>query len=241
MSGAGELAAVAAYRVGSGYVTLASNAEHVKIPELLTTRPEDESLWGERRRWSAAAIGPGFGVSPETASLMRRLLNLGESRIVVDADAITVAAQERLFPMPPTWILTPHAGELSRILDVDAADIEADRFRYAREAALKTGAIVLLKGFRTLVSDGTNTNVIASGNPALAKAGTGDALTGMITGLLAQGLEPIDAASLGAYLHGRLADEWVKGGNSALSLVASDLAKDLPALLGRLARRGRVD
>lgn len=243
MWGAGLLSSGSAYRVGAGYVTLASFEEPTPVlseaPEILTARIEDEKIWSSSR-WKVAAIGPGLGTGDETADLLRKLKTRAENgdlrSVVVDADAITVAANHDLFPFPKSWILTPHAGELSRVIGVDSKTIEDDRFRFALEGARKAGCHLLLKGFRTVISDGERRVVVLSGNAALAKAGTGDVLTGMITGLLAQGLPSFRAAALGAWLHGRMADEWVQEGNGRESLEASDLGKLLPGLLGRLAR-----
>lgn len=237
MWGAGILATNAAYRMGSGYVTLASHEDPKELvsrePEVLTANANDERLWSAPR-WTAAAIGPGLGVSDQTEELLRRLVASGCPNVVVDADAITVAAKCGMFPLPSTWILTPHAGELSRILGVSAQEIEADRFHAAEKAAERTGCIVLLKGFRTVVAKGARTWVIGSGNSTLAKAGTGDVLAGMIVGLLAQGLKPVQAAATAAYVHGLIADEWVKSGRSRSSLIAKDLYEILPSLLARL-------
>lgn len=240
MWGASVLTSTAAYRVGAGYVTLASNENPKellkRIPEVLTASAEDEKLWKTPRPWTAAAIGPGLGVSEETEALLRRLIGTGAERVVVDADAITVAAKRNLFPLPRTWIITPHAGELARVLGISAQEIEADRFTAVEKATNLTGCVVLLKGFRTLVSHGERTWVIDAGNSTLAKAGTGDVLTGMIVGLLAQGLSPLKAAAAGAYVHGRMADEWVASGRSRSSLVASDLFELIPGLLARLEK-----
>ncbi len=237
MWGAGVLSAHAAYRMGAGYVTLASSGELMELsatePEILTADAFDERIWNSPR-WRAAAVGPGLGVSDQTEELLRRLVASGCPNVVVDADAITVAAQRGLFPFPPTWILTPHTGELSRILGMSAEEIEADRFEAVRRATERTGCIVLLKGFRTIVARGPCAWVIGSGNSTLAKAGTGDVLTGMIVGLLAQGLRPLRAAAAAAYVHGRLADDWVKTGRSKSSLVAKDLYEMLPGLLAKL-------
>lgn len=241
--GAGLLSSDSAYRVGAGYVTLASFEEPTPVltesPEILTARIDDEKIW-TNARWRVAAVGPGLGTGDETANLLRRLKERSEKgeldAVVVDADAITVAAKQNLYPFPKSWILTPHAGELSRVLGVDSKTIESDRYRYVLEGSKKAGCHVVLKGFRTVVCDGEKTVVILSGNEALAKAGTGDVLTGMITGLLAQKLSPLKAAACGAWLHGRIADEWVREGNGRGSLEASDLGKLLPPLLGRLAR-----
>jgi NAD(P)H-hydrate epimerase len=242
MYGAGVLAATSAYRVGAGYVTLASHVEPTHIvagtPEILTGRASDDRLWRDHR-WTAAAIGPGLGIEGEaTYQLLMLLKSVSASRVVVDADAITVASQRKLWPLPTSWILTPHAGELARILGVSAKEVENDRFHFAREGAKLTGCHLLLKGFRTVLAStlesGVRCTVVLAGNGALAKAGTGDVLTGIVTGLLAQGLPPRRAALTGAYIHGRIADEWVRSGQAKASLVASDVSGVLPTLLERL-------
>ena len=240
MWGAGLLAASAAYRMGAGYVTLASHEEPLEIlrdtPEILTARADNEALW-KHRKWTAVAIGPGLGTGSETARLVRRLIDeAGDVPVVADADALTVIAKEKIAKLPASWILTPHAGELQRLIDVPSKTIESDRFHYAREAAMSYGCHVLLKGFRTVVSNGEKNWVVTSGNAALAKAGTGDVLTGMIVSLAAQGLPALQAATTAAYVHGRMADEWVRAGSSRGSLTASDLREILPQLLARLAQ-----
>lgn len=245
MYGAGVLAATAAYRVGSGYVTLASHEEPREItgshPEILTGVAMDERFW-RAPKWSAVAIGPGLGSGGGmTHELLKRLIARPGARVVVDADALFIAQANDLWPLPKDWILTPHAGELARILGVQASAIEDDRLHFAREAAKFTGCHVLLKGFRTVLASNiegqARATVVLSGNAALAKAGTGDVLTGMIAGLLAQGLPPRRAALTGAYLHGLVADEWLRSGRSQSSLVASDVCEVLPALLKRLEVR----
>ena len=188
--GAGILASTSAFRMGAGYVQWASFTppyESLKeIPEVLTGSVDDEALW--KGKFSAVAIGPGLGGGAPTARLIERLKSMGVSGVVAGG-AITACAGHDLFPLPPNWVITPHAGELSRILKVGAADIERDRFRAAIQAFEKARCHVLLKGFRSVLAFGTRTMVIHSGNSALAKAGTGDVLTGMIGALLAQRLE----------------------------------------------------
>jgi ADP-dependent NAD(P)H-hydrate dehydratase / NAD(P)H-hydrate epimerase len=242
MWGAGLLSASSASRVGAGYVTLASHEEPLEVlrdsPEILTAYANDEALW-KRKKWTAVGIGPGLGTDDRTHRLLCRLIQENDAPVVADADAITVIAEGRLWPLPPNWVITPHAGELARILKdtgVSARDIEGDRFRFATEAAERLGCHVLLKGFRTVVASGGKAAVILSGNAALAKAGTGDVLTGMIVGLMAQGLRPSAAAMCGAYIHGKMADEWVRSGRFAGSLQASDLREILPGLMAKLAR-----
>lgn len=234
--GAAVLSAQAAYRTGLGYLTLASSADPspftVQIPEVLTALIGDTQLW--KKSFNAIGVGPGLGVTDETARLIKGFVQTQRERVVLDADAITVCAQEKIYPLPETWVLTPHAGELSRIIDIPAPEIERDRFQAVKLAHEKLGCIILLKGYHTVVFDGREFRIIHAGNSALAKAGSGDVLTGMILGFLAQQLQPIEAASLAAYLHGRLADRWIKGGHAAASLQPSDLVENLPRLMHEL-------
>jgi NAD(P)H-hydrate epimerase len=236
--GASVLTASAAYRMGVGYVTLASFEEPVDaiktLPEVLTARADDPKIW-QPGKWKAVAIGPGLGVGQKTADLLVRLRSSGVESVVVDADAITTCVEFDLFPLPKTWVMTPHAGELSRILKIDAKTIEKDRYTYALQASVQTGCHVLLKGFRSILAYQDRCMVILAGNSALAKAGTGDVLTGMIAALLAQKVEPVQAAATAAYIHGHMADEWVRIGNDKRSLTASDLRDQLPVLMSRLA------
>lgn len=238
--GAGVLASQAAFRIGAGYVTWASQTAPVEElrfhPEVLTMSLED--LYSSGRKFSAFVVGPGLGADKKTFELLEKMKVL-QIPAVLDADALTVVAKEKMNKLPRHWILTPHTGELSRLLGISSEEIEQNRFAAVQAAAAKFGCHVLLKGFRTLVLSGKKTVIIASGNPALAKAGTGDVLSGMIGGLLAQGLSVWRAACLGAYLHGRLADEWVRSGKDVASLVASDLADTLPSLLARFRASGR--
>lgn len=239
--GAGILASSSAFRLGAGYVIWASHEapyEALKeIPEVLTAQANDENIW--QGNVSAVCIGPGLGSGIDTAKLIERLKGLEPSiPVVVDADAITACVEHNLFPLPSNWVLTPHAGELSRILKTHAQDIERDRFHAAFQAYEKVKCHVLLKGFRSLIAHGSRCLVVNSGNVALAKAGTGDVLTGMIGALLAQGLDTPQAAATAAYLHGRLADEWIRSGNDKSSLTASDLKSLLPQIVSRLRLGG---
>ena len=136
-------------------------------------------------------------------------------------------------------MLTPHAGELGRLLDLDSSAIEAERLRHAREAAVRSGSIVVLKGDDTLIAEPEGRVAVSrGGSPALATAGTGDVLTGVIAALLAQGLEPFLAACAGVLLHvraGRLAALAV---GAAESVIASDVIEALPRARGQEGSRG---
>jgi hydroxyethylthiazole kinase-like uncharacterized protein yjeF len=241
MWGAGVLAAEAAYRIGAGYVSLVSFENPAPIvashPQLLAGTVDDPSFW-ENKKWRSAGIGPGLGLGEQTAHLINKLKRRSTEgdlgAVVVDADAITVAAREKLFPFPASWILTPHVGELARIISEPAEAINENRQGALQKACALTGCHVLLKGAGTLISDGQKLVINSSGNASLAKAGSGDVLTGFIAGLLAQGLGTLGAASFAAFIHGLLADEWVESGRDQISLQATDLTSHLPQLLARL-------
>src|SRR5690606_34524368 len=183
--------------------------------------------------YSAIAIGPG-GRNKE--ALARRLKNLRSFKnVVVDAEALNALASMNI-RLPSTWILTPHEGELSRLINISSKSIQKDRLKYLKVAQQKFGCIVLLKGHKSLIADNKRIYEIQSGNPALAKAGTGDVLTGIIAGLLSQGVVSTKAACLGAYLHGCIADQWVKE-NDVLSLMASDLVCEIPSTIRKVRRK----
>jgi ADP-dependent NAD(P)H-hydrate dehydratase len=239
MWGAGILAAQSAYRMGAGYVTWAGRDLPIEkleqTPEVLTAALDDEKIW-KTKTISAYAVGPGLGVSEETAQLIRRLKNLKAEKVVLDADALTVCAKYKLFPLPKTWVITPHAAELARLIQMDVKEIENDRFGAALAAAKKVGCHVLLKGYRSVLAYEKRCMVISAGNSALAKAGSGDVLTGMIGGLLAQGLDTLQATATAAFIHGRLADEWLRMGFDKRALNPSDLKDSLSSMLSRIAQ-----
>lgn len=235
--GAGVLAAKAALRMGSGYVILAQPniaVSSLQNPDFLLCDLNNKS-W-EEIKFDAILIGPGFGVNEFTATVIRRLKELHFEKVVLDADALSVCAQEKLFPLPASWIITPHEGELARCLNISSEEIEKNREYFVRLAQEKFQCVVLLKGHHTLIKGASRSYQILSGNAALAKAGTGDILAGMITALRAQGLSPLRAALLGAYLHGACANLWVGSGRDELSLMASDLLGLLPKVIRRVRR-----
>ena len=123
--------------------------------------------------------------------------------------------------------MTPHAGELSRIINISAKEIEDDRIQACRVFSNTEPAVILLKGHKTVIHSMEKYYIICSGNKALAKAGTGDVLAGIISSFFAQGLDIEKAACLGAYIHGDIADQWVRDGNNVNSLMASDLVEGL--------------
>ena len=243
--GAGILCAQSAYRMGAGYVIWAGHDLPIErleqTPEVLTASLDDKRVWD--KSVSAYAVGPGLGVNGNTLEIIEELRHRQATRVVLDADAITVCAQvwsekkaraEKIFPLPESWVITPHAGELARILKMSAHEIENDRFAAATQAAKLTGCHVLLKGYRSILAYEDRCMVIGAGNSALAKAGSGDVLTGMIGSLLAQGLDTVQATATAAYIHGRLADEWVRAGHDKRALNPSDLKDSLGQLISQV-------
>jgi ADP-dependent NAD(P)H-hydrate dehydratase / NAD(P)H-hydrate epimerase len=186
---------------------------------------------------SALAVGPGLGQDAETVAAIRRLAAAAELPLVLDADGINAFAghAEELATRKAPTVLTPHPGELGRLLGISTAEVQADRPAAARRAAAATGAIVVLKGSLTLIAaprEGLYVN--PTGNPGMASGGTGDVLTGILGGLLAQRLEPLDAACLAVYLHG-LAGDLALARLRGPSLAAEDLIAELPAAFADLA------
>ena len=231
---AAVLTATAAMRADAGYVTLAVPADALPVAEALALEPVKrgfewanafDSLEADVSRSSALAVGPGLGRSDEARGLVRALLETSSLPAVVDADGLF-----GLEPVPrdaPT-ILTPHAGELARLLDVESAWVGAHRLEAAARAAERFGAVVLLKGADTIVRAPEGRTVVCdTGPPSLATAGTGDVLTGIVGAFLAKGLDAVDAAAAAAVAHGLAA----RSVPHQAGLVASDVAAALPSVL----------
>ncbi len=234
MTGAACLSALAAFRADAGYVTLAVPAESLAIAESLvleavkiswTDEDAVETIVAAAGRAGAIALGPGLGRGSGRRALVRGLLERIDLPAVVDADALfELEPFERAAPT----VLTPHAGELARLLGTDSEWVGAHRLEAARQAAERFGAVVMLKGPDTIVAaPGAGVIVSDLGSPALATAGTGDVLTGITAAFLAKGLEPQIAAAAAAVAHSRAAELAPQG----VGLIASDLLDSLPAVL----------
>jgi hydroxyethylthiazole kinase-like uncharacterized protein yjeF len=234
MAGAPALAARGAHRAGAGLVTVAADAGvrslvHALSPET-TTLPPDGDVSG----FSALAVGPGLGRSEEARTRLGRLAEL-PLPAVFDADALNLAGDARAFASrrAPT-LLTPHPGEAGRLLGVDAAAVNADRIGAARRIASLANAVVILKGFRSVVAEPAGrAALVLAGNAGMATGGTGDVLTGICGALLARGLGAWDAATGGAWIHGSAGDLAAEAAGEE-SLVASDLIASLPGAFGLL-------
>ncbi|MFF3441016.1 NAD(P)H-hydrate dehydratase [Streptosporangium sp. NPDC002721] len=225
-TGAAVLAVGGALRAGVGMVRYAGVAEPVaqvraRWPEaVITTLAPGEGV-GEVGRVQAWVLGPGLGTGDEARAIARSVLS-SEVPVLVDADALTLVAQDRsLLRRGAPVLVTPHAGELSRLIGVPRERIEARRLENVRRAAAELGVTVLLKGSTTLVAeDGRPVRINPTGSPWLATGGTGDVLAGLAGALLAAGLSGYDAASCAAYLHG------IAGRRGPLT--AWDVAEALP-------------
>ena len=186
-------------------------------------------------KYSVLAIGPGLGVKEGAVSLVRGLYHDLLQPIVVDADALN-AISSPMFTLPAAAgprILTPHPGEFERLSGISAKDAAAQR-NMVPSWALKNKVVVVLKGHKTVITDGERTVVNETGNPAMATGGSGDCLTGVIAALLAQHLSPFEAAWLGVAIHGTagdLAQKELKGP----SILATDIINHIPAAFSRLS------
>jgi hydroxyethylthiazole kinase-like uncharacterized protein yjeF len=214
-TGAAWLAVGAAVRGGAGLVRLVAPGRPAAVvrqawPEAVITVIEDAGPTAAQvlqtaGRVQAWAAGPGMGTDENAARLLREVLAQNVP-VLVDADGLTLLAAERgLVPRQAPTLVTPHAGELARLLGADPADVEARRLEHVRRAASELGVTVLLKGSTTVIAeprDGAPVFVNPTGTPWLATGGTGDVLSGLAGSLLAQGLDVTHAAAVAAYLHG---------------------------------------
>ncbi len=242
MSGAAALAGMAALRGGAGLVTVAVPAPIQPIvagfePSYMTlalpataagqfSRLAVSSLEHLVPHASAVACGPGWGQSAELAEILGWLIQNARQPLVIDADGLNLLSKspDMLGRSAGPRILTPHPGEFARLIDSDVSTVQLQRVDLAVEFAAQHRVVVLLKGAATVITDGRRVAVNTTGNSGMGTGGTGDVLTGLITALLGQGLEPFAAARLGAHLHG-LAGDLAAAELSQPALIASDLPR----------------
>lgn len=248
-SGAIAMAARAATRSGVGLVTTVvprSIAPIVasQVPEAMIHAAEETEAgslsancwpaWRERiKAFSAVLVGPGLTRHDNAASLAARILQDCQVPLVMDADALNAfegraGDLRRERAENGTLVITPHPGELGRLMGCAAADIQADRFKAAMEAADKTGSVVIVKGAGTLVArSGRKLHINMTGNPGMASGGSGDVLAGLLGGILAQGFFPFNAAQAAVFLHGKAGDEAARI-RTEFGMTASDLIEFIP-------------
>jgi ADP-dependent NAD(P)H-hydrate dehydratase len=245
MSGAAALCGVAALRGGAGLVKLsipeciwpivaASNPCYLTAP-----LPEDvqgrinakavPQLLEALRGQTVTVLGPGMGQSPELPDVLAAVLHADTTPLVLDADGLNTLAKhlDLLKTNKRPLVVTPHPGEFARLTGASITEIQSRRRESAVRFAEQLQGVVVLKGHRTVVTDGDRVYVNTTGNPGMATGGTGDVLAGLIGALIGQGLEPFTAAQLGVYLHG-LAGDLARDALGEPSLIASDLLDYLP-------------
>ncbi|MDD5463267.1 MAG: NAD(P)H-hydrate dehydratase [Methylococcales bacterium] len=224
-SGAARLAGEAALRVGAGLVSVATRSEHAALmnlsrPELMCHGVETAGqLAILLEKASVVVIGPGLGQSDWAKELFIAAIN-AQKKMVVDADGLNLLAKSPV--ANSDWILTPHPGEAARLLNGPTAEVQQDRFASVLRLQSQYKGIAVLKGAGTLIASGDEVAVSTTGNPGMASGGMGDVLSGVIAGLLAQGLSMKDAAQQGVYNHGRAADLATEK-EGERGLLASDL------------------
>ena len=253
-TGAGALSANSAVRAGSGLVTLAVPESLHPILEIKTTEamtvpiPDNgngyltddalPAIAGLLTGKDAMAVGPGLGGHPATVALVQTLVKSASVPLVIDADGLNAVAQDTnclLGEKSADVVLTPHPGEMARLLGVSIADVEADRIATARRFAAHFGVYLVLKGSRTIIAapDGS-VAINGSGNPGMASGGMGDVLTGIIVSLLGQGHGGWDACCLGVFIHGYAAD-MVAQDKGEIGMNAGDVHEKLPYAYKKLS------
>lgn len=258
MTGAATLTSQAAIRVGAGLVTLgipkslntivASKLTEVMTKPLAETEEQTLSLKAldsihniiQLRNINVAVVGPGLSTHPETVELVRSFIASSKISLVIDADAINalVGKLEIIKNSRSRMVFTPHAGELGRLIARHATEIKQTREKYPVQFSKETGAVCVLKGYQTIVTNGEKVIVNLTGNPGMATAGSGDVLSGMIAGLLAQRLDIMDAAKAAVYIHGLAGDLAVKE-TTEMGLIAGDILQAIPKALKAVLSRDR--
>ncbi|HYJ23070.1 MAG TPA: NAD(P)H-hydrate dehydratase [Solirubrobacterales bacterium] len=245
LTGAVRMSSLAAIRAGAGYATVAVPAELEPVfeagePEVMSVGcpggdgclapASAKAILRTFERAAAGVLGPGMGRDPGSVELAREVVGAIAAPLVIDADGLNAFA-EHLTPVAaregPT-VLTPHAGELGRLLGRDSEEVGAHRLACAREAARAAAAVVVLKGDDTIVSDGERVAVNALAAPGLATAGSGDVLSGVLAALLARGLEPFAAACAAVVAHARAGRDAAARIGAAESVIATDVIDSIP-------------
>jgi NAD(P)H-hydrate epimerase len=234
--GAALMAVEAVLRAGAGLVTLHTDKEGARLlhqstrEAMVSIDPSDDGSFTtlpNLKKYNAIAVGPGSGTSEQTASALKRLIQESQVPLLLDADAVNILAENLtwLAFLPKGSILTPHPGEFARLIRDKKTHYQ--NIQSQIELSRKYGIYILLKGGKSTLSlpDG-QVLINNTGNPGMGSAGMGDVLTGIIAGLLASGYQPMHAAALGMYIHGRAADIALEK-ESVESLIATDVTKHL--------------
>jgi len=248
MIGAAYLSSIAALRSGSGLVyNIVPKSLYeifsIKLIESIIIPVEDNNtghfilnslneVEETIQNKDVLAIGPGIGVDDERIEFIQNILINYNGPIVLDADGINCLAQDPtiLLKRKGPTIITPHPGEMSRLLNINIQKIQENRVKYSKNISNKYNIITVLKGANTVVTNGKDIYINPTGNPGMATAGSGDVLTGIIASFIGQGIVPYKAAILGVYLHG-LAGDLAKADKGEYGLIARDILENIPYAL----------
>jgi hydroxyethylthiazole kinase-like uncharacterized protein yjeF len=255
LTGAATMASQSALRVGAGLVTLGipeslNSIMEVKLTEVMTMPlPETadhsiamksfDKIMSLISNIDVIAIGPGLSRNPETASLIRKLCREIQIPKVIDADGLNAIAEEKsiLRELGAQTVLTPHPGEMARLIERPISDIQSDRINIALDFAKENEVVLVLKGVPTVIATPNGEAYLnITGNSGLASGGTGDVLTGTIAGFIAQGLSVKNAAILGVFVHG-LAGDLVAEKKGNAGMIAGDVIEHLPIAIRQLAEK----
>ncbi|MBL4936314.1 NAD(P)H-hydrate dehydratase [Clostridium sp. YIM B02515] len=238
-SGAAYIAAEGAVRSGAGLVTLCCSEElqiglSMKLTEAMTISFNDrDRLKGALLKCNSIAIGPGMGNNEDTFEVVKYALENAKCPVVIDADGINVL-KESLFILKNREqgvILTPHLGEMARITGLDIDYIKENRIKVSEEFAKEYGVVIILKGYNTIITDGTTTIINPTGNSSMASGGMGDCLTGIIASFIGQGYKLMEAAALSTYIHGYAGDRLSE---EMFCVNASHILESLPYVIKEL-------
>lgn len=247
-SGAAIFSSLSALKSGAGYITLACPSEITSIissytPDVTLFPLKSENgaiakeaasvLSDKAAEYDVISIGSGLSQENNTKEFVADFLNKIEKPVIIDADGLNAIAFYDIKKLPSKAIITPHPKELSRLLNVSIDEIQEHREEYAKTASKKYSCITVLKGMNTIVTDGSKYYINNSGNSALAKAGTGDVLTGLISGLYAQKKDLFYSAALGVYIHGLAADIAALK-TTEYGLLASELIEYIPEAIKKI-------
>lgn len=253
MPGAAVISAKAAIRSGAGLLTCAfpksaylAFTAHMVEPLFQPLAEADDghlcldaqpAILKEMEGANSILIGCGLGRAPETGELVRNLLRAAKSPVVLDADGINAIPGniDVLGECKASLVLTPHPGEMARLIGENAAFVQKHRLEVARSIAKDFRLVMVLKGANTIVTDGFSTFINTKGNPGMAKGGTGDMLAGMIAGFIAQGMKPLEAAKSAVYIHAAVGDICAEE-LSQRGMTVSDMLELLPAYLSKYER-----
>lgn len=231
--GAAYMTGSAAIKTGAGLVTVLTDEDvqselSIKLNEGMTGKYNSLEEYNDLLiGCDVVAIGPGMGNNDTTFNKLKEVLESYNGNLVIDADGINVLGREKslLKKYKGNIVITPHPGEMARLLGIEIKDVEKNRIEIAKSCAKENGIIVLLKGYNTVITDGEKVFINPTGNSAMASGGMGDTLTGIITSLISQGLDVFDSAVLGAYIHGYIGEELSK---ESFTVSAMEIIKNIP-------------